>query len=70
LLAKAKEKPIINHVEIIQAACDLSSNEGLGGVPPLFAMEECSNQTVIRANPPAAPTSAPALPMAACSCSN
>ncbi|XP_016986252.1 PHD finger protein rhinoceros isoform X2 [Drosophila rhopaloa] len=54
LLAKAKEKPIINHVEIIQPACDLSSTEGLGGVPPLFAMEECSNQTVIKAHPPAA----------------
>ncbi|XP_017055494.1 titin isoform X2 [Drosophila ficusphila] len=64
LLARSKEKPIINHVEIIQAACDLSSNEGLGGVPPLFAMEECSNQTVIKANPPAAaPPPADAAPV-------
>ncbi|KAH8235808.1 hypothetical protein KR032_008113 [Drosophila birchii] len=59
LLAKAKEKPIINHVEIIQPACDLSSNDGHGGVPPLFAMEESSNQTVIKAHPPAAALAEP-----------
>ncbi|XP_033242962.1 uncharacterized protein LOC117186353 isoform X2 [Drosophila miranda] len=54
----ANEKPVINNVEIIPAGSalapvsvsDLSANDTGHGVPPLFAMEECSNQTVIKAS--------------------